>query len=297
MKYPVMNLRPRMGGMLEDYQNDINRLKAALNAQRSAFSGYTPPPSQYPPAPPLPPPAPPEGGGATYFPPRQPGMVATGRPKPPNPNDITVVKPPAPPPVPTGGGLNPYGLRPGVVTGLPESEPTFRPDFGYPPVPEKPTQECPPGYTWTPSGCLQNVPSIDRTQVTQAPTVPTPTSSAMVPTIQTPATSGMVPGLSVNIQPSSERGPGATAGDGASVASMDCGPGRFWDGTQCRGSVGSLPSIPGGAMGPSGISNNINFNPGEAGASGGMLLGRVRLMGSSSNSMRPRQVVIVGILR
>ncbi len=292
MKYPVMNLRPRMGGMLEDYQNDINNLKAKLNAQRSAFSGYTPPPNQYPPAPPLPPPAPPappEGGGATYFPPRQPGMVATGQPKPPNPNDITVVKPPSPPPVPTGGGINPYGLRPGVVTGLPSIEPPFRPDYGYPPIPDKPTQSCPPGYTWTPSGCLKDVPSIDLPH------------TAQLPTVQTPATTGMVPSSTVNSQPSWNTAPGATRPENPGVASTDCGPGRFWDGTQCRGSVGSLPSIPGGAAAPSGVSNNINPDFGAA-ASGGMIaggmMGRVRLMGTPRfGSLRPRQVVIVGMIR
>ncbi len=98
-RYPVMNLRPRpqLGGLLEDYQNEINHLKDQLY-HGQAFSGYNPPPMQYPPsnppANPPPPPGPATQGGATYFGPRPGPMVATGSPKPPNPNDITVVKPP-----------------------------------------------------------------------------------------------------------------------------------------------------------------------------------------------------------
>lgn len=30
------------------------------------------------------------------------------------------------------------------------------------------------------------------------------------------------------------------------VPSVDCGPGRFWNGTECRGSIGRMPGLPGG---------------------------------------------------
>jgi hypothetical protein len=121
-----MNLGARrMSGMLEDYQNEINKLKADL--YHGTRSQGAPPPTTYPFAKPLPPPPPPPtatGGGTppTYtdrisvksegeLPPRpatmspfkpgggEPGVVSGGRPG----NEIPVSwNPPPPGPPPRG---------------------------------------------------------------------------------------------------------------------------------------------------------------------------------------------------
>lgn len=298
MRYPVVNLRRvGMGGLLEDYQNDINSLKAKLNAQRSGFAGYTPPPNQYPPAgplpPPPPPPPPPSPGPQTFHPP-QPPMVATGHPPPPNPNDITVYQPPAPEPPPPSGPSNPFAPYAKVATGIPPM-----PYGGYvPPIPgpEEPGMppikpppgggSCPEGTTWTPSGCLPNTPSIDRSR-------PLSMVSPTNPTVPT-----MAPNSSVNSQPSWNTAPGATgqnaSGGNASVPTTDCGPGKFWDGTQCRGSVGSMPTMPGGFSGQtSGPVSAINPGAGAASGGGSAFMGRVRLR-SSPSLMAPVMLKIVG---
>ncbi len=258
IRYPVMNLRPRLGGLLEDYNNEINHLKDKLY-HGQAFSGYNPPPMQYPPsnppANPPPPPGPATQGGATYFGPRPGPMVATGSPKPPNPNDITVVKPPTPPPTP---GLPQYPQYPSVVTGAPGADYQYPPIINfYPPVPTTP-QPCPPGYTSTPSGCLKNTPTLPDRPPIQPP-----------PPVETPATS---------VTQNSGNGPyQATSGEGPG----QCPEGQFWDGVKCRGSVSSLPSIPtGGGSAPT----ETSFGPGAASGPYGLLsgtrigfLGQVRL--------------------
>lgn len=282
MKYPVMNLGPRMGGMLEDYQNEINRLKDKLNKPNPGAYGYLPPSSQFPGPPPPPPPSAPSepSGTATYFGPRPGPIVATGEPKPSNPNEITIIRKPAPPPPPPSGPSNPFSPRPSVVTGIPPAPyseynpPVPAPgSYGLPPL-EPPSGGCQSGYTWTPSGCKKDVPTTpDRPPMYPPP--PALTTPPSLTTTQTPATTGMVPTGGVNSTP-----PGATGG-GAPVASTDCsGPGQFWDGRQCRGSVGSLPTIPGGGSSGVTAASEINAGAGAGGLTSVMgFMGKVRMAG------------------
>lgn len=130
VRYPVMNLRPaRMGGMLEDYQNEINAFKEKFQPPAYSQPGpniiHEPPPSG--------------ASGTTYGPVREfPKPPEPWNPKPsggpitakpvasePDPNLIQVIVPPRPPePAPP--------TYPGVVTGYPT-----RPPEG-PPPPYKP---------------------------------------------------------------------------------------------------------------------------------------------------------------
>lgn len=303
MRYPVVNLvRPRMSGLSEDYQNEINALKTKLNAQRSAFSGYNPPPTTYPTAqpaqpPPTPQPPPPDTGGITYF---NSGLgpislPPTPPPAPPvlGPNDISVYKPPPPPPPPPSGMDNPYAPYSRVSTGIP---PGPYPDYP-PPLPTGPDMpplrppkgsSCPAGTTWTPSGCLPDVAST-----------PNPPPVSQLPPTPTLGPTGMAPQGSVNSTPSWNTAPGATNTD-TGVASVDCGPGQFFDGKKCRGSVASgLPTIPGGmTSGGSQITQgNFGYNPGaDGGATSLTMLGSVRIRPGTllPSGVRPRMVRIVG---
>lgn len=284
MRYPVINLGPRMGGMLDDYKNEINNLKASLY-RGQPFSGYTPPPNQYPPAGPAPAPAAPANpnySGPRSFPPAQPPMVATGQPRV-NPNDISVAPPPAPP---VFTGLDPYAPRPGVVTGIPPG-----PDFQYPPtIPQlppipKPTT-CPEGYTWTPSGCKQDVASVPNRPATGPISNLAPTTS---PTASF-APSGQSGGINSGGN-SWNSAPGAVDPYG-SVPSVDCGPGKFWDGTKCRGSVGSIPTIPGG--GSPGSTIPTGFDPGMPGTTSYSGMGTIRIVGDFG---APKMLGMVRIVR
>jgi hypothetical protein len=299
VRYPVVNLRPRLGGMLEDYQNEINSLKTKLNAQRDAFSGYTPPPTTYPTAQPVPPPEPtppppPDTGGITYFhsglgpislPPTPPPA-----PPPLGPNDISVYQPPPPPPPPPSGLRDPYAPYAKVATGIPPSpypdQPLPQPQ-DLPPLRPQPGTSCPKGTTWTPSGCLPDTPSI-----------PNPPPVSQLPPTPTLGPTGMAPQASVNSTPSWNSAPGAT-NPYASVPSVDCGPGQFFDGKQCRGSVGGLPTIPGGLTsgGSPVTTGNFGYDPGAAaGATSVSMIGSVRIRPGTlqPSGVRPRMVRIVG---
>lgn len=190
MRYPVVNLH-RMGGMLEDYQNEINNLKAKLNP--GGYSQPGPTPAPYVPQPPEPPPSQPppmpSGSGSVgcytrpdgsgYWGPPEPGAVANNLtefqcrgieraqpleppPKPATTSDIDLPgtgMPPimvqggdeVPPPVPT---LPPHpGAHAPVSTGIPTGEYGW-PPLSYPPVPEPGpyTGPCPRGFTRTTPG-------------------------------------------------------------------------------------------------------------------------------------------------
>lgn len=157
MKYRVVNLGSGLGGMLEDYQNEIDNLRARLNP-----GGYI-----------------------------QPGPV----PLVPNPPSST--QPPRPTPRPNpirpGAGTPPTSVATGYPTEPPPPLPPLPPPPG-PPAPGEPRGGCPPGTTWTPSGCLPNVPSTDwsqRDRPTQPPPAgpPTPKPKPLGPGGEPPPTS------------------------------------------------------------------------------------------------------------
>jgi len=65
----------------------------------------------------------------------------------------------------------------------------------------------------------------------------------------------------------------------APVASTQCPPGQFWDGRQCRGSIGTMPSLPGG--GPQGVATGVQMPGGGGGYTsfaGAAFMGAVRLV-------------------
>jgi hypothetical protein len=305
VRYPVVNLRRvGMGGLLEDYQNDINNLKAKLNAQRSGFAGYTPPPNQYPPAGPLPPPEPP---------PYMPGTMAPPPPPPPSPSggNANILMPPisvepgdeVPPTVPTGYGMRP--LHPPVSTGI-NSGPYAKPPPEFPPA----EQGCPSGWSISEvtGKCEQN-PPVQTQSPGYTPPVPCPMGWSRKnpgdPCTQNPATptpGGTSPGQvssggPINSTPSWNTAPGATGGNNSVATPGGCGPGKFWDGTQCRGSVGSMPTMPGGASGSaaSGQAPGGELNPGSIANMGGRaFLGQVRLR-PPGPSMGRGNIRIVGL--
>lgn len=241
MRYPVVNL-VQMGGLLEDYQKENDAFKGKLDkmnqearakeeAARAGQPVYRPPTltpnvteGPYDPCP--------KGYTRSQSYPFnclkdvltpnpytfKPGM----RPMKPG---FTPEGPTVPVSVATGGGTaRAWGDEP--------TPPVFE-------VPERGQQPCDPGYTRStspPYNCLKDVSSNDR--VIPPPAVPAPTSM-----VQPQGGGGQV-----NSQYSWNSLPGVpqpTAG-----ASVDCGPGKFWDGRECRGSVGSMPGgIPGDAGG------------------------------------------------
>lgn len=252
--------------------------------------------------------------------PLPPPMVATGyppAPKPPTgPTTIPVIFPPVPPPQPTG--LPPYGPRPGVVTGIPSINPTTfippeppnYPPPEYPPVPTpgagvdpqlmltgcykcgsgfetlrafdaknrpdcvKMSAEACQGGNPPPPPELPNIPS------TGIPTTGTPQQG--IPTTGIPTTGMLTPAAPL---------PGTTP---PPVASTQCPPGQFWDGRQCRGSVGPMPGgVPGG--GSSDITTGLQNMPSGGGSmySGiGSRLPQVRLMAHPSELGAPRLTMV-----
>ena len=142
----------RLGGMLEDYNNEINALKDKLSRlrqeqqakQEAPFKGqevYHPP--QYPPAPPPPPPPPP------LFPPQiVSGVDMPGTGMPP----ISVAAgDEVPPPVPTLPPAFPGGHAP-VSTGIPFGE-EGHPPYSYPPEPtQEQLEDCPRDTVWAAPG-------------------------------------------------------------------------------------------------------------------------------------------------
>jgi hypothetical protein len=205
----------------------------------------------------------------------------TSRPQPPPPPPNTN------PPVATGQpgpGRGAFGWRPSVATGQfgpgytpppetpepvgttgsePEPEPT--------PPPPMPPPTPPPvasvdngcwyvmgqGYSWgprPPSGestglnqaACQNIISVDR-QVRGLP----PLTATPGATVQQQTTSPQTPPMTATQAPAPPKPPPPTPPPVATGGPGSCGPGQFWDGTRCRGSVASLPSLPGG-LGPSG---------------------------------------------
>lgn len=287
MRYPVVNL----GGLLEDYQLELTNLKDKLsNIAREAASQFAarfpvPPfqPPRFPSASSIPvrnpePPPPPAPAGPTYFPPRMGPIVATGTPPPPpkpDPNLIRVIvpkKPELPPRRPSGLPLYPPNT---VSTGIPPAPYSYPgPEPPYPPIPEP--QSCPEGWTWTPSGCKKNTPSIPDIPPSSVRMPPPPISTTPPPSSPT----------GINSTPSWNTAPGATRP--SETASVDCGPGKFWDGRQCRGSVGAMPSIPGGG----GETAPIATNPmTPSGGYGAVLTGRqVPILGDVSGFFRPQMV-------
>lgn len=195
MRYPIVNMKHRMGGILEDYESEINRLKDKL--YHPTTSQLPPPPKQFPPADPYPPAAP-SGpvacytcpDGSAYWGAAQPGCKPNNLTKfqcegaqfarplepPPPPPTTTEIdtegtgRPPImvhggdeiPPPVPTPPA-SPGGHAP-VVTGIPTGD-YGAPPISYPPVPEPgpETQPCPPGTTrLVPGGpCVPDVATGD----------------------------------------------------------------------------------------------------------------------------------------
>ena len=181
----------RLGGMLEDYQNEINALKDKLSRLQKPYMQPEPPPSAFPAAPPYPPPPPPppppsgqlncytRPDGSAYW--GYPDGVSTPnnltefqcmgaanpRPvEPPEPPSVTsevdypgTGMPPisveagdeVPPPVPNPPAGFPGG-HPPVVTGIPGGE-EGHPPYSYPPQPtEEQLRECPVGTVWAAPG-------------------------------------------------------------------------------------------------------------------------------------------------
>jgi len=179
----------RLGGMLEDYNNEINALKDKLSRLQKPYMQPAPPPSLFPAAPPAPtytpPPQPPPGtpncftrpDGSTYYgypdgistPNNLPETWCTGagsrplEPEPP-PSITSEVDYPGtgmppisvdagdevPPPVPT---LQPLpGVHAPVSTGIPFGE-EGRPPYSYPPEPtQEQLEDCPRDTVWAAPG-------------------------------------------------------------------------------------------------------------------------------------------------
>lgn len=283
MRYPIMNLH-RIGGMLEDYQKENDAFKEKLSKlNREAeqkwaqehpgpvhhppmFPSYPPfsePPTEAapygrvvdfgpPPRPPLPPTLP-GISVATGVPSRQPPLVAPPPPSYPPPPPINPpvasVDPWRPPMAPLPPRLPPPLPGISVATGVPSRQPPLvaPPPPSYPP----PAPVNPP------------VPSVDR----WFPPVPTTAGvPATIPTTQTPATTGLVP-------------PTPIPGTPPPVASTACPPGQFWDGRQCRGSIGPMPGgIPGGESQGAATGVLNTGAPGNFSMVGRLFLGMVKLL-------------------
>lgn len=220
MRYPIVNMKRRMGGMLEDYNNDLNRLKEKL---------YHPTTSQIPQYP-------------------EPEVMAREFP--------------FRSPTPTGGGAG-MPVLPGVsVTGgIPGPLPT---NPKLPPLPTQYPGVCKSGESWIPGvGCVKNTPSVPdrppigvpfppdratrRTSIVTGMISEPPTNPPLSPVQK--GTSGTVeqdvpcdPGYSRSLVPPYPCLKDVATGDRfIPTDPSGCAPGQFWDGRQCRGSVGTMP--------------------------------------------------------
>jgi hypothetical protein len=77
-------------------------------------------------------------------------------------------------------------------------------------------------------------------------------------------------------------------GTSAPAQTPSCPPGQFWDGRQCRGSVASMPSLPGG--GDASVATGVQNIPGGSYGNFGSMgyLGAVRLVASRAALGAPR---------
>jgi hypothetical protein len=227
---------------------------------------------------------------------KPPGTHVGPTPTPGVHNPYQPVRPPKPPatPVATGGGkgLTPQELEE-ARTAWPKGEAPEPP----PPPPKPPATPAPvatgatgcwyvmgQGYSWGPrpsggesTGLSQsdcnNIASVDR-QVRGLPPLQTPTAQNLQPSTTTP-TATMTPSTAPPAPPKPPPAPVATGGPGA------CGPGQFWDGTKCRGSVsmpGGMANVPGGMTASGGAAAGLMPPPGLTDISAGSLLGQVRLV-------------------
>lgn len=64
----------------------------------------------------------------------------------------------------------------------------------------------------------------------------------------------------------------------APVASTQCPPGQFWDGRRCRGSVGTMPSLPGGGAQGSATGLQTPWGGGFTNYAGAAFMGAIRLV-------------------
>ena len=329
--FGVLRLRG-LGGMLEDYQNEIGSFKDKLNQinpPNPGAYGYTPPPTNFPPA------------GSTGG--------AQGPSGTPGASGMTPFSPPAPNPFGAGAGPLPMSVATGgTPTPPPEEYPGFAPGsiahFG----------KCGENETWTQSGCLPNVPTTDYripklpppppTSVATGgtygggppPPLPPPPSGPAkptgpsVPSIDTrplvkplpPLPPPMPPGVATtggginaggnswNSMPNAGQSGQVQQGGGpAPVASVDCGPGGYWDGRSCQGTnknagggraglisaaagmgpsgaaaaaSAGLPNVPiGGEISPTSLLGPVRLVL-RRGQLGSPVIRRVRLVGSHS---------------
>ncbi len=227
------------------------------------------------------------GPGAGAFYPRQP--IATGGPGP------------GYNPVPTGTtGSEPEETNPPVQTGGVR-------EFNQPPPPPMPPPTPPPvasvdngcwyvmgqGYSWGPrpqsgeptglnQAACQNIISVDRQVRGLPPLVTTPGA-----TVQQQTTSPQTPPMTATQATPPPKLPPPTPPPVATGGPGSCGPGQFWDGTRCRGSVASIPSLPGGlapsggaALPPGGLELPPGLTEGVSGISMGSRIPLVRGIGT-----------------
>lgn len=285
MRYPVVNLH-RMGGLLEDYQAEnlafkekLSRMNAEAAARESAA----------------------RAGQPVYHPPRLPSNVMpskydpcpSGQSRSQSPpfdclRDVTTENPYTfqPGTRPVKPGFTPTG--PFVPVGVATGGGTPRPWTNEPPpmtfeVPERGLRPCDPGYSRSPSppyDCLKDVTTGDPLAPFRynPPTIP---ASQQQVTPAEPATQGMVPSGGAPTQPPV----------GEAVASVDCGPHGFWDPIQrkCRGSVGTIPNIPGGLTSATTFTSAMQAAPISAAAS---FMGQVPLRANPALLGAPRLTMV-----
>lgn len=268
--------------MLEDYQSEINALKTTLNQPNPGAYGYPPPPMNYPPS--NPPATPPTGSPGKQGPSGSPGPTGT--------------TPFAPPLNPFGAGAGPLPMS--VATG---GNPTPPPDEYPTPGPSTVISfaKCGPNETWSPSGCLPNVPTVDY----RIPRLPPPPMSVV-----TGGGSGNPP-------------PPPPPPNRPEVATLSkCPAGQTWTPSGCLADVASTdtrkdlvhtppvpPQPPPVASTGSLVSAAAGLGPsgGAAMPTGGLmpggdisvkdLLGQVRLMATRGQLGGPRAIRQVPLLR
>jgi len=330
---------PRLGGLLEDYQNEVNSFKDKLNQinpPNPGAYGYTPPPTNFPPA---------GSTGGTQGPSGAPGASGMTPFSPPVPNPFGAGAGPLPMSVATGGNPTPpAGPGNEPEEGLPLHQPGEVKQFS-----------CAKNETMTPAGCRPNVPSIDYPRQlfppvppvsvatggtyggpTPPPPLPPPPPGPVTPTgpnvpsIDTrplvkpmpPLPPPMPPGVATtggginaggnswNSMPNAGQSGQVQQGGGpAPVASVDCGPGGYWDGRSCQGTnknagggraglisaaagmgpsgaaaaaSAGLPNVPiGGEISPTSLLGPVRLVL-RRGQLGSPVIRRVRLVGSHS---------------